>query len=106
MHALDGEHFAFGVYALLNRIPWLAILSKAGVFTQVQPYAPMCGKEASSAMAKRMFGGSFFSTTDWQLEKTDKTVKLIRLDMIRFFIGFCQIFLVLFNCEYSILREN
>ena len=54
--ARDGAHFAFGVYAFRKSTPSRATRSKEGVSTQVDPYAPKSRYEASSAMAKRMFG--------------------------------------------------
>ena len=56
MLARHGEHLGLEVKQFSKSTPSLAMRSKAGVCTQLQPYAPAWGQPQSSAIAKRIFG--------------------------------------------------
>ena len=52
----EGVHDGEAQKEFVNRAPSRATLSNAGVLTTLSPYAPVWGKDISSAITKRILG--------------------------------------------------
>jgi hypothetical protein len=75
MDAREGAQPGEVTNALVNRMPLFAIRSNAGVSTNVDPDALVCGKDWSSEMAIRIFG-LFSGSACWAQPRTNRPSKI------------------------------
>ena len=105
MLALEGAHEGAEQYALLNKIPSFATLSKPGVFISGVPVMDVCIQLWSSDIQKRIFGCSIgFSLL--QLPKNAPSPKAPTRSMYMLFKSFYLYIVSIVNISIIIRLEE